>query len=108
MEVGECFLQIVEEREVLLGLHHDVVHVHVDVAAELRQQAFLHAALEGGASFLQAEQHGDVAICPKGHDEGRLQGIGRVQLDLVVAGVSVQEGEELAPGGRVDDLVDPR
>ena len=34
-EVGECFLQIVEEREVLLGLHHDIVHVHMDVAAEL-------------------------------------------------------------------------
>ena len=34
-EVGECFLQIVEEREVLLGLHHDIVHVHVDVLAEL-------------------------------------------------------------------------
>ena len=26
----------------------------------------------------------------------------------MVAGVSVQEGQELAPGGRVDDLVDPR
>ena len=34
--------------------------------------------------------------------------ISRVQLDLVVAGVSVQEGQELTPGGRVDDLVDPR
>ena len=92
----------------LLGLHHDVVHVHVDIAAELRQQAFLHAALEGGAGVLQAERHGDVAIRPKGRDEGRLQGVGWVQLDLVVAGVSVQEGQELAPGGRVDDLVDPR
>ena len=92
----------------LLGLHHDVVHVYVDIAAELRQQAFLHAALEGGAGVLQAERHGDVAIRPKGRDEGRLQGVGRVQLDLVVAGVSVQEGQELTPGGRVDDLVDPR
>ena len=26
----------------------------------------------------------------------------------MVAGVSVQEGQELTPGGRVDDLVDPR
>ena len=77
--------------EVLLGLHHDVVHIDVDIAAELRQQAFLHAALEGGAGVLQAERHGDVAIRPKGRDERRLQGVGRVQLDLVVARVSVKE-----------------
>ena len=50
----------------------------------LRQQAFLHAALESGAGVLQAERHGDVA------------------------GVSIQEGQELTPGSGVDDLVDPR
>ena len=77
----------------LLGLHHDVVHVDVDVAAELRQQAFLHAALESGAGVLQAERHGDVAIRPEGCEEGCLQGIGRVQLDLMIAGVSIQEGQ---------------
>ena len=92
----------------LLGLHHDVVHVDVDVAAELRQQAFLHAALEGGDGVLLAKRHGDVAIRPKGRGEGRLQGVSRIQLDLVVAGVSAQEGHELTPSGRVDDLVDPR
>ena len=63
--------------------------------------------MEGGVGVLQAERHGDVAVHPEGHDEGRLQGVGRVQLDLVLTGVSVQEGQELAPGGRVDDLVDP-
>ena len=66
------------ECEVLLGLHHDVVYVDVDVAAELRQQAFRHAALEGGAGILQDERHGDVAIRPKGRDEGCLQGVSRV------------------------------
>ena len=55
-EVGECFLQVVEEREVLLGLYHDVVHVNVDIAAELRQQAFLHAALEGGVGFFEEKR----------------------------------------------------
>ena len=35
-EVGECLLHIIKEREVLLGLHHDIVHIHVDVLAELR------------------------------------------------------------------------
>ena len=70
----------------------------------LRQQAFLHAALEGGAGVLQAERYGDVAIRPKGRDEGRLQDVGRVQLDLVVARVSIQKGQELAPDGRIDDL----
>ena len=55
VQVGEGLLQIIEEREVLLGLHHDVRHVDVDVVAELRQQAFLHASLENGAGVLQAE-----------------------------------------------------
>ena len=49
----------------------------------------MHAALEGGVGVLQAERHGDVAIRPKGRDEGRLQGIGRVQLDLMIVGVSI-------------------
>ena len=92
----------------LLGLHHDVGHVDVDVAAKLREQEFLHAALEGGTGVLQAKRHGDVAIHPKGRDEGRLQGVGRVQLDLMIARVSIQEGQELTPGGGVDDLVDLR
>ena len=64
--------------------------------------------MEDGAGVLQAERHGDVVVRPKGRDEGRLQGVGRVQLDLVVAGVSVQEGQELTSGGRLDDLVDLR
>ena len=74
-------------------------------AAVLRQQAFLHAALEGGAGVLQAERHGDVAVRPKGHDEGRLQGIGRVQLDLVVVGVGIKEGQQLTSGCGVEYLV---
>ena len=68
----------------------------------------MHAALEGGTDILRAERHGDVEICPKGRDEGRLQSIDRIHFDLVIAGVGVQEGQQLAPGGRVDDLVDPR
>ena len=50
----------------LLSLHHDVVHVNVDVAAELQQQTFLHAALEGGVGVLQPNDMVMWQYAPKG------------------------------------------
>lgn len=92
----------------LHGLHHDVVNIDMHVAAELLQQALLHAALEGGACILEAKLHGDVAVRPKGCDEGCIEDVSRVQLDPVVAGVGVQKGQELTVGYGVDHLIHPR
>ena len=66
-------------------LHHHVIHVDVGVSAELLDEALLHAMLKGGASIPQAERHGQVAEGTKRRDEGGLQSVSRVQLDLVIS-----------------------
>ena len=69
----------------LLRLHHNIVHIDVGVSAELLEEALLHATLKGGAGVSQAERHGQVAEGSKRHDEGGLQSVSQVQLDLVIS-----------------------
>ena len=69
----------------LLHLHHNIVHIDVGVSAELLEEALLNATLKGGASIPQAERHGQVAEGSKRRDEGGLQSVSRVQLDLVIS-----------------------
>ena len=66
-------------------LHHHVIHVDVGVPTELLEEALLHATLKGGAGIPQAERHGEVAEGSKRRDEGGLQSVSRVQLDLVIS-----------------------
>ena len=54
-------------------------------SAELLEETLLHATLKCGASVSQAERHGQVAEGSKWCDEGGLQSVSRVQLDLVIS-----------------------
>ena len=85
--------EVGEEGVLLLGLDDDIVDVGVRVAANLVVQAFLRATLVCSSRILQAEWHGGVAVRAIGGDEGGLELIVRVQRDLVVPGVGVEEGE---------------
>jgi hypothetical protein len=60
----KCLLEIVKESAVLLGFHHHVVYVHVDVSAYLLVQTSLHATLVCPTSIFQAEWPGNIAISP--------------------------------------------
>jgi hypothetical protein len=65
-QIGEDFSQIVQEGTRLLRFHDDIVHVCVNISADLILQAFFHAPLVGGACIFQAEWHSRVAISPYG------------------------------------------
>ena len=89
----------------LLSLDDDVVDVDVYVPADLWLEALLHAALEGGACVLQVERHCRVTIGPKRGDEGGHEPVGWVQLDLVVAGIGIQKGQQVAAGRGTNHLI---
>ena len=55
------------------------------VSAELLQETLLHATLERGADISQAERHGQVAEGFEWRDEGGLQAVCWVPLNLVVS-----------------------
>ena len=54
------------------------------ISAELLEEAFLHATLKSGTSISQAECHSQVTESSEWCDEGGLQAVCQVQLDLVV------------------------
>ena len=69
----------------LLCLHHNIVYVDMGISAELLEEAFLHATLKSGTDISQAECHSQVAESSEWCDEGGLQAVSWVQLDLVVS-----------------------
>ena len=92
----------------LLCLHHNIVYIDVGISAKLLEEALLHATLKSGTGISQAECHGQVAEGSEWCDEGGLQPIGRVQLDLVVAGIGIKEGQQLTSVCGVNHLIYPR
>ena len=67
-----------------------------------------HGALEGGSNILQTKGHYLIGECAPQGCECSLVMIFFLDLDLVVAGKSIHEGEGLMSGACVDDLVDER
>ena len=53
-------------------LDDDVIDLGLGIAPDLPLEASLNGLLVGGAGILEAERHGVVAVCSKGHDEGGL------------------------------------
>jgi len=90
----------------LLRLHHHIVHIDMSVSAELLEETLLHASLKCGSGVSQSEYHGQVTEGSEWRDEGSLQPVGWVQLDLVIPGVCIQKTQPLASGCRVNHLVD--
>jgi hypothetical protein len=105
VEVVECLPKIIDEHGVVPGLDDDVVDLDLDVLADLVLEASVHAQLLGCACILQAEGHDveaeDTVRCDK---RGELLVL-YFQLDLIIAGVSIEEGEALSTRCGVDELV---
>ena len=78
-------ISIFQQGAALLRLHHNIVYIDMGVSAELLEEALLHATLKRGAGIPQAEHHGQVAEGSKWCDEGSLQAVDWVQLDLMVS-----------------------
>jgi hypothetical protein len=91
VEVGEGFLQVVEQAICFRGLDDDIVDVDFNVVADLFLQARLHAPLIGGSRVFEPEGHHHITIHPVRGDERHLVFILDLQPYLVVPGVRVEE-----------------
>jgi hypothetical protein len=61
-QVGEGFLQILDEGATLASLDDDVVDVGFRISSHLSPQGRTHDPLECGPYVLQAEGHTDIAV----------------------------------------------
>ena len=68
-------------------------------------KAHLDGPLIGHPGVLESKGHGGIAVCSKGRDERRLDLVFFLEGDLVIAGVTVKEGEQFVAGGGVYNLV---
>jgi hypothetical protein len=108
VEVVEHLSKIIDERGSVPSLDDVVVDVDLDVPADLLPEAGLHAPMVGCACILQTEGDDVVAEDTVQCDECGQLLIFLLQLHLVVAGVSFEQGQALAARRGVDDLVDVR
>ena len=76
-----------------VGLDDHIVDVSFDVVAYLLIEAHLDGHLVGCPGILESEGHGGIAICTKRHDERCLDLVILFQGYLVIARVTVEEGE---------------
>ena len=85
LQCGECFAEVVKECLFLLGLDDDVVHLYLNIAADLLLQAVLHHTLVCSTRVLEPEGHRRVTVDTKGCDERCLLFVFLLHPDLVVA-----------------------
>ena len=57
-----------------------------------------HHLLIGGSDILQAKRHYVVAIHPCRSNKRNVRPVERIHWDLIVAGISIEEGEKLMLG----------
>ena len=62
----------------------------------------------GHPGILESERHGGIAIRTERHDERRLDLVVFLEGYLVIARVTIEEGEQFVAGGGVYNLVYPR
>ena len=62
----------------------------------------------GSPDVLESEGHSCVAVCPERRDERCLDLVFFLEGDLIIAGVTVKEGEQFAADSGVYNLVYPR
>ena len=108
VRVGEGFFKVGDKIVGGFGLDNHVVDVGFDIAADLLVEAHMDSPLIGRPSVLESEGHSGVAVSTERHDERRLDLVFFLEGDLVIAGVTVEEGEQFASGSGVYNLVYPR
>ena len=73
--------------------------------ADLLIEAHLDGPLIGRPSILESEGHGGIVVRTETHDERRLDMVFFLEGDLVIARVTVKEGEQFVVDGGVYNLV---
>ena len=96
--------------KIIGGLGHDdhIINVSFNVAADLLIEAHLDSPLISCPGVLESKGHGGVAVRIERRDERCLDLVFFLEGDLVIAGVTIGEGEQFTTGGGVYNLIYPR
>jgi hypothetical protein len=89
----------------LLGLDYNVIYISLNGPPNEVPKNGEHTPLVCSPRVLEPERHGDIAVRPKWGDE---RGRGLVKLfhhNLVVARISIKEGEDFASCGRINYMI---
>jgi hypothetical protein len=105
--VAECDVEVANQVVCLPGFHDYIVYVCLNSSPDVIPENVLHTSLVCSARVSETERHCHVAIHPERHDERSRELVRPLHFYLVVPGVGVKEAQKLAPGGRVNDLIDP-
>jgi len=106
--VDECFFEIGDETIGGFGLDDHIVDVSFDVVTYPLVKAHLDGPLVGRPDVFEFERHGGVAIRTERRDERYFDLVVFFEGYMVIAGVTVEEGEEFVADGGVYNLVYPR
>ena len=85
-----------------------MVDVSFNVAADLLIEAHLDCPLVGRPGVLEYEGHGGIVVRTERRDERCFDLVILFEGYLVIAGVTVEEGEEFIAGSGIYNLVYPR
>jgi hypothetical protein len=91
----------------LPGFHDYIVYICLNGSPDVISENVLHTSLVGSARISETERHCHIAIHPERRDEQSRELVGLLHFYLVVPRIGVKETQKFAPGGRVNDLIDP-
>ena len=108
VQVREGFFEVSDKVVGCLSLDDHIIDVGFDVTVDLLVEAHLDGPLIGSPDILESEGHSFVAVCTERRDEWRLDLVVFLKRYLVIARVTIEEGEQFTAGGGVYNLVYPR
>ena len=79
-----------------LGFDNYIINISLD---KVVFEASLYSALVGSPGVFEPERHSHVAVGVERHDERCLDLIILFESDLVITGVAIEKGKQLATGG---------
>ena len=109
--VPECikgFLQVFDVVGSVEAFDYHIINIGLHISPKLPFEDPVDQPLESGTGILQAEGHHLVTIQTFVGDKGRLLLILRIHSNLVVAGESIHETQQLVAGSSVDQLINLR
>ena len=104
----ECFFKVRDDLVVGSSVNNHIIHIGFNIAMQLIVKVELNRSLICGSSVLQPKGHSLVSISSILGDERSLDMVIFLEGNLVVARVTIKEGEQGAADNRVNDLVNAR
>ena len=81
----------------LSGFYHNIIHIGMNIAADLFMKTILHTSLISGLGTLEPKRHGNIAEGSKGSYECCLLLVLDCHFDLMITRVCIQKLKRSQP-----------